>query len=52
MNTIFNWIRNQFKSDQDWYLENSQDLGDLEIRLLTLQRQGLQNLYMRYWYGH
>lgn len=46
------WLKNCVKSDDQWYLENSRDIQDLEIRLLTLQREGMRNLYLKYWYGH
>ena len=51
-NKICNWFSQMGKSDDQWYLENSRDMNDLEIRLLTLQREGMKNLYWKYWYGH
>ena len=44
-----NWFMNQFKSPEEWYLENARDAYDLEIRMMRLQRQALWQLHTRYW---
>lgn len=51
-NKITDMVKNWFKTDEEWYLDNSRDVNDLEIRMLTLQREGMKNLYWKYWYGH
>lgn len=45
------WFRSWNQTEEEWYLSNSRDLHDLEMRLREMQRADMYRVFWKYYRG-